>query len=96
MIKHIVLFKLKDKSTENIEKATNMLMDMKCKIIEIKHIEVGVDIIYSDRSYDISLLIKFDSVKDLESYRINPIHVEVAEYMVSVCESIVMVDYEFS
>ncbi|MGZ7160988.1 MAG: Dabb family protein [Methanobacterium sp.] len=94
MIKHIVLFKLKDREAENIEKAKNTLLDMKGKIKELKHIEVGIDVTNSDRSYDIALLTKFNSVQDLEAYQNNPLHIGVAEYMVSVGESIVVVDYE--
>jgi hypothetical protein len=94
MITHIVLFKLIDRSDESIEKAKNVLMNMKGKIRELKHIEVGIDITNSDRSYDLALLTKFDSARDLEAYQINPLHVEVAEYMGSVAESIVAVDYE--
>jgi hypothetical protein len=94
MITHIVLCKLIDRSDESIEKAKNVLMNMKGKIRELKHIEVGIDITNSDRSYDLALLTKFDSARDLEAYQINPLHVEVAEYMGSVAESIVAVDYE--
>jgi hypothetical protein len=94
MITHIVLFKLNDKSIESLEKAKNILMGMNNKIRELKHIEVGIDITNSDRSYDMALLTKFDSIKDLEAYQVNPLHVEVAEYMISIRESTVVVDYE--
>ncbi|HML06308.1 MAG TPA: Dabb family protein [Methanobacterium sp.] len=94
MITHIVMFKLKNRNSENIEKAKNVLMDMEDKIKELKHIEVGIDITNSNRSYDIVLLTKFDNVEGLEAYQINPLHVKVAEYLGSVSESIVAVDYE--
>ena len=94
MITHIVLFKLKDNSTESLEKATNVLMSMKDKISELKHIEVGIDITHSDRSYDMALITKFDSVEDLEAYQIHPVHVKVAEYILSVRESTITVDFE--
>ncbi|MGZ7096622.1 MAG: Dabb family protein [Methanobacterium sp.] len=94
MIKHIVLFKLKDREAESIEKAKNTLLDMKGKIKELKHIEVGIDVTNSNRSYDIAILTKFNSVQDLEAYQNSPLHIGVAEYMVSIGESIVTVDYE--
>ena len=94
MVTHIVLFKLKDRNNESIEKAKNVLMDLEGKIKELKHIEVGIDITHSDRSYDIALLTKFDSVESLEAYQINPLHVEAAEYLVSASESIISADYE--
>lgn len=94
MIKHVVLFKLKNISTENIEEAKNILLDMKGRIKELKYIEVGIDVTRSDRSYDIALLTRFEYIEDLEAYQMNPLHMEVADYMVSVAESIVVVDYE--
>lgn len=94
MITHIVLFKLKDKSTENLENTRNILMGMENKIPQLKHIEVGIDITNSDRSYDIGLLTKFDSTQDLKTYQINPLHLEVAEYIFSIGESLAVLDYE--
>ena len=94
MITHIVLFKLKDESAESIEKARNTLMDMKGRIPGLKDIEVGIDITNSDRSYDLALITKFDSVKDLDAYQTHPIHVKVAEYIVSVRASTVTVDFK--
>ncbi len=96
MITHIVLFKLKDESAESIEKAKNTLMDMDGKIPELKNIEVGIDITHSDRSYNLALMTKFDSLESLEAYQINPLHVGVSKYMVSVSASIVAVDFESS
>jgi len=94
MITHIVLFKFKNKSEKGIEKAKSMLLGLEGNIEELKHIEVGKDITHSDRSYDIALLTKFDSIEGLEAYQINPLHVEAANYLVSASESIVAVDYE--
>ena len=96
MITHIVLFKLKDESAESIEKAKNTLMDMDGKIPELKGIEVGVDITHSNRSYNLALITKFDSLESLEAYQINPLHVGVSKYMVSVSASIVAVDFKSS
>jgi len=49
MIKHIVMWKLKD-FAEEANKAVNAQ-----KIKEIKHIEVGINIINSDASADVAL-----------------------------------------
>jgi hypothetical protein len=94
MITHIVLFKLKDESAENIEKARNILMGMEGKIPELKYIEVGVDVTHSDRSYNLAFITKFESINDLEAYQVHPIHVKVAEYIVSVRASTVTVDFK--
>ncbi|NJD77536.1 MAG: Dabb family protein [Candidatus Methanoperedens sp.] len=94
MITHIVLFKLKDKSPENIEKARDVLSSMKVKIPQLRHLEVGTDVLRSERSYDIALVTKFDSLEGLTAYQSHPIHVEVAKFMISIRESSITVDYE--
>lgn len=94
MITHIVLFKLIDRSPLNIEKARDVLFGMNGKIPQLRHLEVGIDVLRSARSYDLVLMAKFDSLEDLQAYQAHPVHVEVAKYMTSVRESSVVVDYE--
>jgi hypothetical protein len=94
MITHIVLFKLIDRSPGSVEKARDVLLGMKGKIPQLRHLEVGIDKIHSERSYDLALVTKFDSLKELQAYQAHPVHIEVAKYMTSVRESAVAVDYE--
>ncbi|VVB85403.1 Stress responsive A/B Barrel Domain protein [uncultured archaeon] len=94
MIIHIVLFKLKDRSAKNVQKARDVLLGMKGKIPQLRHLEVGIDVLHSERSYDLALVTKFDSMEEMKTYQANPVHVEVSKYMTSVRESAVTVDYE--
>jgi len=95
MITHIVLFKLADPTAENITTTQNKLLSMDGKIDLLRHLEVGVDIIRAERSYDIALTTRFDSLKDLQAYQIHPYHAgDVLPFMKSACSSIVAVDYE--
>jgi Stress responsive A/B Barrel Domain len=95
MITHIVLFKLADHSAENLAATRNKLLSMDGKINLLRHIEVGVDMIRSERSYDIALTTRFDSLEDLQAYQIHPYHAgEVVPHMKAVCSSIAAVDYE--
>lgn len=94
MITHLVLFKLADRSPSNIEKTRDVLMDMEGKIPQLRHLEVGIDMLHTQRSYDLALVTKFDSLKDLEAYQTHPVHVGVARYMADVRESAVAVDYK--
>ncbi len=96
MITHIVLFKLIDHSPLNVEKARDVLLGMEGKIPQLRHLEVGVDVLHSARSYDLALVTKFDSMEALQAYQAHPVHVKVAEYMTSVRESAIAVDYEVS
>lgn len=94
MIKHLVFFKLKDRSPESIRIAADKLKSMEGKIDILKHIEVGVDFMKSGRSFDIALITHFDSKEDLEKYATHPVHVPVLEYLRSVIEQSVAVDFE--
>ena len=67
---------------------------MEGKIEELKFLEVGVDIIHSERSYDMALVTKFESMDGLNAYQVHPVHKKVIEHMAEVRESSVSVDYE--
>jgi hypothetical protein len=94
MITHIVLFKLKDRSAGSIKKAKDVLSGMIGKIPQLLDLETGVDVLHSDRSYDIALITRFDSLGDLQTYQAHPVHLEVAKYMTSVREYSISVDFE--
>lgn len=92
MFTHVVFFKLKDK--KDIQKTRDLLLALKDKISLIKFIEVGVNIIESDRAYDLILYTKFESIDDMKAYQVHPEHVKFGEYLNGVKESTVSVDYE--
>ena len=50
MVKHIVMFKLKEKSPENLEHAVSTLRGLDGKIETLRFLEVGVDFKKSERS----------------------------------------------
>jgi hypothetical protein len=67
---------------------------MEGKIEQLLHIEVGADIVHSERSYDIALVTKFNSMADLDAYQVHPLHKEVIVYIKTVVEASVSLDYE--
>lgn len=94
MIKHIVCFKLKDNSPEECNKAAEILRSMKGKVDLIRDIEVGVDFLHSERSYDIILQVVLDNAEALEKYQNDEYHCNVVKkYMHAVRESSVAIDY---
>jgi hypothetical protein len=94
LITHIVFYKLKERSPEIVNKTKEVLLNMEGKIAELKHIEVGIDVIHSARSYDLALVTKFNALADLDAYQVHPLHKEVIQYINSVREASVSVDYE--
>ncbi len=94
MITHIVLFKLKDRSAEKLEEARAVLAGLDGNVPVLRHLEVGVDVIGKERSYDIALTAKFDTLEDLAAYQVHPEHIRVKDYIVEASTGIVAVDYE--
>lgn len=94
MIKHIVFFKLKEPTTENIEQTVKVLQDMEGKIPQLRSLQVGADIVRSERSYDLALIIEVDSLEDLEAYAVHPVHQEVIRYINTVKDHTLSVDFE--
>ena len=95
MIKHIVCFKLKDDSEENCLKAKEVLLSMQGNVPQLRGIEVGIDFLHSERSYDIILQVVLDDAKALEDYQNDPYHCSVVKpHMHAVREASVAVDYE--
>ncbi|MDR9857436.1 Dabb family protein [Paenibacillus sp. VCA1] len=94
MIKHIVFIKLQDRSPESVDKTAAILRDMEGKIPQLRAIEVGVDIVHSERSFDIALVTEFSSLDDLQAYQVHPVHQEVLRHLNETKELSLCVDYE--
>jgi len=94
MLKHMVMFKLRNKTNENMEEAITALKGMEGKIEPLNSIEVGADITHSERSYDIVLTTHFDSQEDLKLYADHPHHQPVLKTMRALCSKMAVVDYE--
>jgi hypothetical protein len=95
MITHIVFFKLKDRSPDSVKEAAQVISNMRGKIPVLKELEVGIDVVHSERSYDIALIAKFDSLEDLKVYDGHPEHLVLKEYMLNAREGASLaVDFE--
>lgn len=100
MINHVVLFKLKKYNSDsekqtvisNIEEA---LLSLTGKIDELIYIEVGVNYDLAAKSHDICLISHFETVDQLDAYRIHPEHLKVAELIGQHAIERAAVDYEF-
>ena len=94
MIRHIVCYKLLDNSNENKLEVQKTLLSMRGNVTMLRGMEVGIDFLASERSYDISLITTFDNLEDLADYHADPFHMTVVkEFMKGVVEKSVAVDY---
>lgn len=95
MITHIVFFKLTEPTADALAQVKDKLLSMQGKIPQLRHLEAGIDVIRSDRSHDVALVTRFDSLDDLQAYQVHPYHAgEVVPLMKSLCSSVVAVDFE--
>lgn len=94
MFTHIVLFKLKDNSKDNVEFVAQRLRSMEGKIDELKDIEVGIDELHTERSFDVVLITRFNSLNDMNTYQCHPYHVnEVLSKIKPLMETSKVVDF---
>ncbi len=99
MVKHIVLWKLKDmaegrSAQENALMLKGELESLRKKIKEIVFLQVGLNFNSSEAAYDVALYSEFKTKQDLLAYQKHPEHVKVAELVNKVREKRVVVDYE--
>ena len=98
MVKHIVLFKLKDEvpadeklvAMNNFKKAIEALP---AKISVIRKIEVGLNVNPAE-TWNIALYSEFDTLDDVKFYAAHPDHVAAGKLIAGVKESRACVDYE--
>jgi Asp-tRNA(Asn)/Glu-tRNA(Gln) amidotransferase B subunit len=99
MIKHVVMWKLKD-FAEGVDAARNAkrikieLEALKKTIPQILHIEVGINMINDTSAYHVVLNSVFKNETDLESYKKDPDHRAVANFVGKVIDQRAVVDYE--
>ena len=99
MIRHIVLFKLRELESKEAKdtaakKVISRLNELPAKIHLIKKYEAGTDIRNLEWSYDISLIMDFESMADLDAYTIHPAHQEFIAFNKDFSVAKVCIDYE--
>ncbi len=95
MVVHIVMFAFKPENKEaNLQKAKAMLEALVGKIETLKSMEVGLDFMQSERSFDLVLTSTFEDKEGLSVYATHPAHLEVVAFIKEVSSLAKVVDYE--
>jgi quinol monooxygenase YgiN len=99
MVKHIVMWRLKDRTEEGSKKENartvkKMFEDLNGKIPGMIKLEVGIDYAMTDASSCIVLYSEFVDQDALDRYRANPEFHKAAAFIKSVGTERRMVDYE--
>ncbi len=77
------------------EAAAGQLRSMEGKIPSLRSIEVGVNVVESDRAHDVAIVTTFDDLAGLQEYAKHPEHQPVTQWMHGHAASAAAIDYEF-
>lgn len=99
MVNHVVLFKFKAYPAEEKQAKLNQLktalLELKNKIAELKYIEVGNNYELDSKSFDLCLITHFETIADLDVYRVHPEHLKVVELVKEYTSDRAAVDFHF-
>ena len=95
MIRHIVLFKIKEEYKSEIPQLVKNFYGMKGRIEGMLDLEAGQDVLHSERSYDLALITVFDGMASFQAYQTHPVHMPVKKRMHEVRSASVACDFEF-
>jgi len=98
MLKHIVLFKMKDQAEgadkdQNAKKLKVRIEDLVGKIPQIVKMEVGINAVPSPAAYDVALYSEFADKEALEIYQKHPEHMKVVDLVKKIVDNRTVVDY---
>lgn len=94
MIRHVVLYTIKDEYKERIPALVEAFYGMKGKIPGLIDVEAGGDELGSERSYDLALITSFESWDAYKAYLTHPAHLPVKAGMHEARSGSVSCDYE--
>ncbi len=100
MIKHIVMWTLKDQAggkskTENLATMKALLEQLPAKVPGVVELEVATSGLFeSIPATDIVLYTVFKTKQDLKAYAVHPEHLKVVEFVKSVVAERRVLDYE--
>ena len=94
LLRHIVMFWLKNRDLQVANHAVSLLKSMEGKIEGLISIEAGVDVTGDERSCDICLNCLFTDKDALTRYRTHSVHLPVQAHMHQIRNRSSSADYE--
>ncbi len=99
MVKHIVVWKLKDSAHGNSKEQNALLIKEKLEALNgringLLKLEVGIDLSKTESSANIVLYSEFASKEDLDFYQAHPDHRALIPFITEARSERILVDYE--
>lgn len=100
MIRHIVMFKLRETDSRSEYQNAIEAKERFSKVIEnVTELKKGEVVINSadapESNYTIALICDFDSIDDLNAYQIHPVHKEFGAFIARIKTDRACIDYEY-
>jgi hypothetical protein len=94
MVNHLVLFRLKEKTSQISRQLMDAFVGLPEKIEEIQHLEVGEDFKTTPKSFDVALSVEFGDRESLSTFSVHPEYVPVLDLIHEICSEYAVVDME--
>lgn len=91
-VTHVVLFKFAD--ADEAQLCVEKLRGMVGNVPQLVDLQAGVNLVPSERAYDVGLVATFATLEDLEEYAVHPAHAPVVTWARERASSIVAVDFQ--
>jgi hypothetical protein len=88
---HVVFFRFA--SHDLAREAARRLRAMEGRVPELAAIEVGIDELRTERSWDLCLITRFADAAAFAAYRTHPVHVEVLQWLQEHAQQAAAVDW---
>jgi len=95
MLHHVVCMRFSEGVTpEQVQDIHAGLAALRDTVPEIRRLELGSDIVKSERSYDFALVVVFDDLEGMKRYQVHPEHQAVLAKIKAAAAQVVAVDFE--
>ncbi len=95
MLQHYVFIKYQETvSSEHVDAFCEKMLALKQLIPEIKRMEIGQDILQDGRSWDLILIMEFESLETLRAYQTHQEHQSLMQFNNPFVAQVGSVDFE--
>lgn len=99
MLKHIVMWRLKDEAegatkAENAKKMKEILEALPAKVPGVLKLEVGINVVASETCSDVCLYSEFNNLAEMDAYQAHPEHQKCVAFIKAVAAERRATDYE--
>jgi hypothetical protein len=94
MLQHYVVLKFRDGTTaEHVDAFCDRMLALRGTIPEIRQLEIGRDELHDARSWDLMMIMAFESVEALRAYQTHAAHTAVMAFNHPFVAHVATIDY---